>query len=99
MLAFASRLLIYAYQSKKYHGPICKFPVLILPETPLFRNLVTYHIHQSSSFPSNDALAYQYVLAGTGIYLCAEKRFFNVLLPLARYPIRGLAPLQPHFTL
>ncbi len=65
----------------------------------MFTNVVTYYIHQKRALPSNDALAYQYVLAGTGVYLRAENRFFDVLLPLARCPIRGLGRLEPHFRL
>ncbi len=65
----------------------------------MFTNVVTYYIHQKRALPSNDALAYQYVLAGTGVYLRAENRYFDVLLPLAPCPIRGLPRLQPHFRL
>jgi PRTRC genetic system protein A len=60
-------------------------------------SIVTYHIHRQSPLPTSDALAYQYVLAAGGLYLRAENRFFDVLLPIARFPIRGLASLQPHF--
>lgn len=62
-------------------------------------NIVTYHVHRNISLPPNNALAYQYVLAAGGIYLRAANRFFDVLLPLGRSPIRGLASLQPHFRL
>jgi PRTRC genetic system protein A len=65
----------------------------------VFANIVTFHIHRSGSLPPNNALAYQYILAATGVYLRAENRFFDVLLPIARSPIRGLASLQPHFRL
>jgi PRTRC genetic system protein A len=65
----------------------------------MFDNIVTYHIHRDTSLPPNNALAYQYVLAAGGIYLRAANRFFDVLLPLGRSPIRGLAPLQLHFRL
>ncbi|NLF63761.1 MAG: hypothetical protein GX579_04100, partial [Chloroflexi bacterium] len=65
----------------------------------LFPNLVTYYVHRGYSLPPNDATAYQYILAATGVYLRAENRFFDVLLPIARCPVRGLAPLEPHFHL
>ena len=65
----------------------------------MFQNIVTYYVHLQPSLPSNNALAYQYVLADTGVYLRAENRFFDVLLPIARCSIRGLAPLKPHFRL
>ncbi len=65
----------------------------------MFGDIVTYHLHRSRSLPPNDALAYQYVLAAAGVYLRAENGFFDVLLPIARCPIRGLAPLKPRFRL
>ena len=65
----------------------------------MFNNLVTYYVHRHKLLPPNSALAYQYVLAAAGVYLRAENRFFDVLLPLARCPVRGLAPLKPHFRL
>ena len=65
----------------------------------MFNNLVTYYVHRHILLPPNSALAYQYVLADTGVYLRAENRFFDVLLPIARCPIRGLAPLEPYFRL
>lgn len=63
----------------------------------MFRNIVTYHIHRRAPLPPTDALAYQYVLAATGVYLRAENHFFAVLLPVVRCSIRGLVPLQPNF--
>jgi PRTRC genetic system protein A len=65
----------------------------------MFDNIVTFHIHRSGSLPPNASLGYQYFLAAAGVYLRAENRFFDVLLPIARCPVRGLAPLQPHFRL
>ena len=65
----------------------------------MFQNIVAYHLYQTPPLPPNDAVAYQYVLAATGLYLRAENPFFDVLLPVARCPIRGLASLQPHFRL
>jgi PRTRC genetic system protein A len=65
----------------------------------MFDKLVTFHIHRSGLLPTSDALVYQYILAATGVYLRAESRFFDVLLPIARCPIRGLAALEPHIRL
>jgi PRTRC genetic system protein A len=65
----------------------------------MFDNVVTYHVHRDGPLPPNDALAYQYVLAAAGVYLRAANGFFDVLLPIARCPIRGLAPLKPRFRL
>ncbi|MCC6607957.1 MAG: hypothetical protein IT327_32425 [Anaerolineae bacterium] len=33
----------------------------------MFNNLVTYPIYKRDALPANDALAYQYVLAGNGV--------------------------------
>lgn len=63
----------------------------------MFTNLVTYHIHHCPLLPVNDALAYQYVLAGNGIFIRVETRFFEAILPIAPCTVRGLAPLQYHF--
>ena len=65
----------------------------------MFSKIVTYHVHRRDPLPPSDALAYQYVIAAAGLYLRAENRFFDVLLPIARCRVRGLAPLKPHFRL
>lgn len=65
----------------------------------MFDSIVTYHIHHRPPLPQNNALAYQYVLAVAGVYLRAENRFFDVLLPIVRCRVRGLATLRPHFRL
>jgi hypothetical protein len=65
----------------------------------MFDSLATYHVHRRNPLPLNNAVAYQYVIAATGVYLRAENRFFDVLAPIARCQIRGLAPLQTHFRL
>ncbi len=62
-------------------------------------SVATYHVHRRNPLPLNNAVGYQYVMAAAGLYLRAENRFFDVLAPIARCPIRGLAPLQPQFTL
>ena len=61
--------------------------------------LVTYHIHKRDPLPANDALAYQYVLAGNGVFVRAETRFFTALLPVTACTVRGLPPLRPQFQL
>lgn len=61
--------------------------------------LVTYHIHKRDPLPANDALAYQYVLAGNGVFVRAETRFFTVLLQVTACTVRGLPPLRPQFQL
>lgn len=65
----------------------------------MFDNLVTYHVHKQASLPANDALAYQYILAGNGVFIRAETSFYDVLLPIAPCTARGLARLTQHFQL
>ena len=65
----------------------------------MFSRIVTYHIHKCDPLPANDALAYQYVLAGNGVFVRAETRFFMALLPVTVCTVRGLPPLCPQFQL
>ena len=65
----------------------------------MFPNLVTYHIHRHQPLPPNDALAYQYVLGGNGLFIRAETRFFAATLPVTSCTVRGLEPLRRQFHL
>ena len=65
----------------------------------MINNLVTYYIHKRDPLPANDALAYQYVLAGNGVFVRAKTRFFTALLPVTACTVRGLPPLRPQFQL
>ncbi|MBK7916770.1 MAG: hypothetical protein IPJ94_11035 [Chloroflexi bacterium] len=65
----------------------------------MFPNLVTYHIHRAEPLPPNDALAYQYVLAGNGLFIRAETRFFAACIPIAAAVVRGLPLLAAQFQL
>lgn len=65
----------------------------------MFPNLVTYHIHRSPPLPTNDALAYQYILAGNGVFIRAETHLLTVCLPVAACAVRGLARLETTFQL
>ncbi|HRQ42142.1 MAG TPA: Mov34/MPN/PAD-1 family protein [Chloroflexota bacterium] len=65
----------------------------------MFANLVTYHVHKQNPLPPSDALAYQYILAGNGLFIRAETHFFEAILPIAPCTVRGLAPLRHHFRL
>jgi len=65
----------------------------------MFDNLVTYHIHKRHPLPVNDALAYQYVLAGNGVFVRAKTRFFTALLPVTACTVRGLLSLHTRFQL
>ncbi|MCI0731519.1 MAG: Mov34/MPN/PAD-1 family protein [Chloroflexi bacterium] len=59
----------------------------------MFPNLVTYHVYRGPSLPPPDAIAYQYLLAGNGVFLRAENRFVASLVRLASCQVRGLPPL------
>jgi PRTRC genetic system protein A len=65
----------------------------------MYPNLVTYHIHRQEPLPPNDALAYQYILAGNGLFVRAETRFFAACLPIAPGVVRGLPLLATAFRL
>ena len=65
----------------------------------MFPNLLTYHVHRGDPLPANDALAYQYILAGNGVFVRADTRFFAALLLIASCAVRGLPPLHPCFHL
>ena len=60
----------------------------------MFPNLITYAIHQQSPLQDSDAQAYQYIMAGNGIFLRAENRFVSAIVPVAHCQIRGLPPLE-----
>jgi len=65
----------------------------------MFDNLVTYHVYKCNPLPANNALAYQYILAGNGVFVRAETRFFTALLPVTTCTVRGLPPLRSQFRL
>ncbi len=62
-------------------------------------SLVTYYVHRQDPLPPSDALAYQYILAGNGLFIRAETCFFEAILPIAACAVRGLAPLRHSFRL
>jgi hypothetical protein len=41
----------------------------------MFSNLVTHHILNSSDLPPYDAIAYQYLIAGNGVFIRTKTRF------------------------
>jgi len=75
----------------------------------MFPNLVTYHIYRPTPSgdppPASPAMnagqppAYQYILAGNGLFVRAESRFWQACIPLAPCPVRGLPPLSTQFAL
>ena len=60
--------------------------------------LVDYLIARDGP-PPRRGLAYDYVLAGDGLYLVAENDALGVRVPVARCAVRGLPPLYPACTL
>ena len=56
--------------------------------------LVDYLVARDS-LPPRRGLAYDYVLAGDGLYLVTENHLLSVRVPVARCTVRGLAPLYP----
>ncbi|RMG96326.1 MAG: hypothetical protein D6706_10350, partial [Chloroflexi bacterium] len=60
-------------------------------------NLVTYHIHKHTPLPPNGALAYQYILAGNGVFVRAQTCFFTALLPVTAVTVRGCHHFVPGF--
>jgi PRTRC genetic system protein A len=65
----------------------------------IFPNLVTYHVYDGCRLPPFDAQAYQYILAGNGVFVRAETRSFCALLPVVACSVGGLAPLRFEFRL
>jgi PRTRC genetic system protein A len=62
------------------------------------KNLVTYHLHQTSVLPPSDALFYQYVIAQNGVFVRTENDYVSACIPVTRLEdgaatIRGLQPL------
>ena len=60
--------------------------------------LVDYLIAREG-LPARQGQAYDYVLAGDGLYLVAENRYLEVRVPVASVPVRGLPPIYSCCTL
>lgn len=60
--------------------------------------LVEYLIARDG-VPPRRGLAYDYVLAGDGLYLAARNRFLDARVAVAPATVRGLPPIFPSFTL
>jgi len=65
----------------------------------MFDNLVTYHILRNDDLPAYDAIGYQYIMAGNGLFIRTETRFFTATIPVKRVIVRGLPLLKGHFQL
>lgn len=65
----------------------------------MLTNLVTYHVHQCDPLPPYDALAYQYLLAGNGVFIRTETTFFNACICVQPCVVRGLNKIEPQFHL
>lgn len=60
--------------------------------------LVEYLVARDG-LPPRRGLAYDYVLAGDGLYVVAANRYLDVRVPVAHARVRGLPPLHPTCTL
>ena len=60
--------------------------------------LVDYLIARGGT-PNASGDAYDYVLAGDGIYIQAENAHLAARIPIAQCPVRGLSPLHPALVL
>ncbi len=65
----------------------------------MFNNIVTYHILRSDDLPAYDAIGYQYITAGNGLFIRTETRFFTATVPVKRAIVRGLPLLKGRFHL
>ncbi len=65
----------------------------------MFDNLVTYHILRSDELPAYDAIGYQYIMAGNGLFVRTETRFFTAIVPVKWAIVRGLPLLKGRFQL
>jgi len=65
----------------------------------MFNNLVTYHILHSDDLPAYDAIGYQYLMAGNGLFIRTQTRFFTAIVPVNRAIVRGLPLLKGQFQL
>jgi len=60
--------------------------------------LVGYVVARSG-VPPRQGLAYDYILAGDGLYITAENRHLRARVPVATATVHGLPPLYPSFAL
>jgi hypothetical protein len=65
----------------------------------MFPNLVAYHIYRGEPIPLTDGRVYDYLLAGNGLFVRAETRFWRAAIPVARCRVRGLPDLSTRFIL
>ena len=57
------------------------------------------HLVARDGVPARSGLAYDYILAGDGLFLAAENDLLTVRVPVARCTVRGLPPVYPACTL
>ena len=65
----------------------------------MFPNLVAYHIYRGEPIPLADGRPYDYLLAGNGLFIRAETRFWHAAIPVAPCRVRGLPNLSTRFIL
>lgn len=57
------------------------------------------HLVARDGLPERRGLAYDYVVAGDGVFLATENELLSVRVPVARCAVRGLGPVYPACTL
>lgn len=57
------------------------------------------HLVAREGLPARRGLAYDYILAGDGLFLAADNDLLHVRVPVARCTVRGLPPVYPSCTL
>jgi PRTRC genetic system protein A len=57
------------------------------------------HLVARDGLPERRGLAYDYVVAGDGVFLATENELLSVRVPVARCAVRGLVPVYPACTL
>jgi PRTRC genetic system protein A len=60
----------------------------------LFSDLVQHHIYQGGELPPLTARAYDYILAGNGLFKRAESQHIKALIPVALTRVAGLPDLE-----
>lgn len=62
-------------------------------------NLVNAILAESDTLPKIDALGYQYVIAGNGLFIRAEDSRMSACIPIVLTQLHGLADIEPHVIL
>ena len=60
---------------------------------------VVDYLIAAGCLPARSGLAYDYILAGDGVFVCASNSLLDVRIPVARATVRGLQPVYAMCTL